>query len=77
MIELQTITLKADQSILTGEADPVSKTVQAIEAKKEEAVIQDKINYLFSGTLINNGTANAVVVSTGMQTEIGKIQEQV
>jgi magnesium-transporting ATPase (P-type) len=35
------------------------------------------VNYLFSGTLINNGTATGVVVSTGMRTQIGIIQQQV
>ncbi|KAL4466566.1 hypothetical protein ABPG72_010617 [Tetrahymena utriculariae] len=75
MIELKTITLKADQSILTGEADPVNKTIAPIS--KTEAGVLDKINYLFSGTLINNGTAIAVVVQTGMTTEIGKIQKEV
>ncbi|EAR82769.2 sarco/endoplasmic reticulum calcium-translocating P-type ATPase (macronuclear) [Tetrahymena thermophila SB210] len=75
MVELKTITLKADQSILTGESDPVNKTISPIS--KTEAGVLDKINYLFSGTLINNGTAIAVVVQTGMNTEIGKIQKEV
>lgn len=76
MVELKTITLKADQSILTGESDPVNKTINPI-TKKENVGVLDKINYLFSGTLINNGTAIAVVISTGMKTEIGKIQQEV
>lgn len=46
-------------------------------SKKENVGVLDKINYLFSGTLINNGTAIAVVISTGMKTEIGKIQQEV
>lgn len=76
MVELKTITLKADQSILTGESDPVNKTINPI-AKTTNVGVLDKINYLFSGTLINNGTAIAVVVYTGMKTEIGKIQAEV
>lgn len=39
--------------------------------------ITDKTNYLFSGTLVNNGTAIGVVVDTAMTTEIGKIQDEV
>lgn len=37
----------------------------------------NKINYLFSGTLVNNGSAIAVVINTGMFTEIGRIQSEV
>lgn len=76
MVELKTITLKADQSILTGESDPVNKVIKPI-TKTSEVGVLDKINYLFSGTLVNNGTAIAVVVQTGMTTEIGKVQQGV
>lgn len=75
MVTLKTITLKADQAILTGETNPMNKQIEPIN--KEEATVQDRINYLFAGTLINNGTAIGIVVSTGMRTEIGIIQEQV
>lgn len=76
MVELKTITLKADQSILTGESDPVNKSIKPI-TKTSEVGVLDKLNYLFSGTLVNNGTAIAVVVQTGMKTEIGKVKSEV
>lgn len=76
MAELKTITLKADQSILTGESDPVNKITKPI-TKTEAVGVLDKLNYLFSGTLVNNGTAIAIVVNTGMKTEIGKVQSEV
>jgi magnesium-transporting ATPase (P-type) len=44
-----------------------------VVAKTNKLGITDKTNYLFSGTLVNNGTALAIVVETGMTTEIGKI----
>jgi len=73
MCELLTITLKTDQSILTGESDPTNKSPHPIH-KMGPTGILDKVNYLFSGTLVNNGTANSVVIATGMETEVGHIQ---
>lgn len=71
MAELRTITFKTDQAILTGETNPINKVVDPVN--KDNASIQDRINYLFSGTLVNNGTALGLVVGTGMTTEIGII----
>lgn len=71
MAELRTITFKTDQAILTGETNPINKIVDTVN--KDNASIQDRINYLFSGTLVNNGTALGLVVGTGMTTEIGII----
>ena len=83
MVDLKTITLKTDQvlliikkqSILTGEVNPVNKTTDPV--LKDKAAVQDKINFLFSGTLVSNGTAIGIVCNTGMKTEIGKIQKEV
>ncbi|CAD8101390.1 unnamed protein product [Paramecium sonneborni] len=75
MVDLKTITLKTDQSILTGEVNPVNKTTDPV--LKDQAAVQDKINFLFSGTLVSNGTAIGIVCNTGMRTEIGKIQKEV
>lgn len=71
-MELKTITFKADQAILTGESNPVNKVTEVV-TKTKDVGITDKVNYLFSGTLVNNGTALAVVVDIGMTTEIGII----
>lgn len=54
---------------MTGEADPVNKTTPPASGKG----ILKKTNILFSGTLVISGTAVAVVCTTGMSTEIGKI----
>nr|WP_262918985.1 HAD-IC family P-type ATPase [Tunicatimonas sp. TK19036] len=66
--------LKVEESALTGESVAVEKHAEDLD---EEAQIGDQKNMLFSSTNIQNGTAKAVVVKTGMDTEIGKITEMV
>lgn len=63
MLKLETSLLKVDQSILTGEVNPVSKDEAPILSGANE--IQSKSNILFSGTLVSNGSAIGVVVSIG------------
>lgn len=62
--------LKVDESALTGESVAVDK--EACELK-EATALGDMKNMLFSSTYVTYGRAVAVVVSTGMNTEIGKI----
>ncbi len=62
--------LETLESSLTGESNPVSKTENILNGK---LTIADQKNMIFSGTLITKGRAKAVVVATGMKTEIGKI----
>ena len=64
-----------DQSILTGESESVSKETEAI--KDKQAVKQDQVNILFSGTTVVTGNAHAVVVLTGPNTAIGDIHESI
>ncbi|XP_041092711.1 sarcoplasmic/endoplasmic reticulum calcium ATPase 1 isoform X2 [Polyodon spathula] len=76
-IRLTTIistTLRVDQSILTGESVSVIKHTDPVPDPR--AVNQDKKNMLFSGTNIAAGKAIGVAVSTGVNTEIGKIRDQ-
>ncbi|MBM3199343.1 cation-translocating P-type ATPase [Candidatus Woesearchaeota archaeon] len=63
-----------NESMLTGESVPVKKDIPAIG---KEVALADRKNMLFSGTVLTNGRADAVVVSTGMSTELGKIAELV
>ena len=68
---LQATNLSADESLLTGEAVPVRKTVGASETTARPGGEDQPLVY--SGTLIVRGTAHAEVTATGVRSEIGKI----
>ena len=63
--------LLIDESALTGESEAVAK--DALAVLKEGVPLGDRVNMAFSSTIINYGTGYGVVVSTGMDTEVGKI----
>ncbi len=65
------VNLRVDESALTGESVPASKSVDEVPA---EAGVGDRSSMLFSGTLVSAGTGTGVVVETGETTEIGRIQ---
>ena len=62
--------LQADESALTGESVPVGKTSDVLE---EDVPLAERENMLYKGTSVTRGTAEAIVVATGMDTELGKI----
>jgi len=66
--------LQADESILTGESVPVSKSVQPVDSA---APLAERKSMLFKGTALSRGTGEAVVVATGMATELGRISSLV
>jgi calcium-translocating P-type ATPase len=68
---IESVNLKVDESILTGESVAVEKDSEIIV--DEKAPLGDQFNMLFSSCLITNGKTKAVVVATGMSTEVGKI----
>ena len=68
---MDAINLKVQESSLTGESVPVEKHASKIE--KDEVPIGDRNNMLFSSSLITYGRGKAIVVQTGMTTEVGKI----
>lgn len=67
---IESSSLKTNESILTGESAPVDKHIDNV---REDASIADRKNLLFMGTIVTYGRASAVVVATGMDTEMGKI----
>ena len=67
--------LEVDESLLTGESLPLLKDANAILA--EETAIGDRINMLFTGTLVGRGRARGVVISTAINTELGRIAADV
>ena len=63
--------LKVDESALTGESEHIEKKTEKLVA--DFYALGDQINMGFKGTHVTNGNGMALVVATGMQTEIGKI----
>ena len=68
---LKSVSLKSEESALTGESVPAEKDAAA--EVKDGAPLGDRSNMVFSGCSITYGTATAVVTATGMDTEMGKI----
>jgi len=66
--------LQLDESLLTGESIPSSKTSDTL---KGSIVLADQHNMVFRGTYITAGYGRAIVVATGLHTEIGKIHKTV
>lgn len=70
---IQSAGLKSEESALTGESVPSEKDAAAVV--EENAPLGDRSNMVFSGCSITYGTAAAVVTSTGMNTEMGRIAD--
>ncbi|WP_425618464.1 cation-translocating P-type ATPase [Anatilimnocola sp. NA78] len=63
--------LQVNESPLTGESTPVDKESTATLA--EDTPLADRVNHAYLGTVVTAGKASAIVVATGMHTELGKI----
>ncbi len=68
---LEAVNLKVDEAALTGESVPVEKSATAL--LDSDASLGDRINTAFSGTVVSYGRGKGVVISTGMNTQIGLI----
>lgn len=66
--------LYIDEAILTGESQPVNKNLKLCD---EKTILGDQTCMAFSNTIVTRGNGEAIVVRTGMNTEIGKIAEQI
>jgi len=66
--------LRCDEAPLTGESVPVGKDIKPLA---EDVRVSDRKNMVFTGTIVTYGRGKAVVTSTGMRTEFGKIAEEV
>ncbi|MGB9598191.1 MAG: cation-transporting P-type ATPase, partial [Candidatus Poribacteria bacterium] len=66
-----TANFSTQEASLTGESTPVHKITHAL--KDEKVPLSDRTNMVYMGTSVSNGKAKALVVETGMNTELGKI----
>ncbi len=74
---IESHSLKAEESALTGESVPVTKLVNVLmlQENKEDITLGDRKNMVYNGSTIVYGRGKAVVVATGMDTEVGKIAD--
>lgn len=72
LVLIQSSHLKANESLLTGESVTVDKNPGVVG---EEAPLMERTSELFAGTVVTAGTARALVVGIGSDTELGKIAE--
>jgi Ca2+-transporting ATPase len=63
--------LAVDESSLTGESVPVEKNAHT--TLKNEVPLAEHLNMTFAGTLVTRGRGNAIVIGTGMLTELGRV----
>jgi P-type Ca2+ transporter type 2C len=68
---LNSSSLRCVEAALTGESEAVSKSTAALS--RGDVPLGDRVNMVFMGTTVSSGNARAIVVGTGMGTEIGGI----
>jgi Ca2+-transporting ATPase len=68
---IESMTMKIDESALTGESVPVEKKAAAVLA--EDTSLGDRANCAFMGSVVTYGRGKALVTGTAMNTEMGKI----
>ena len=72
---VESANLRAQESVLTGESEPVEKHANPLD--KLDLPVADRRNMLYLGTIVTYGRGSAVVVATGMQTQLGHIADMI
>jgi Ca2+-transporting ATPase len=70
---LEAVNLRIQEAALTGESEPIEKHTAALSG--EDLPLGDRRNMGYMGTIVTQGRGLALVIATGMQTELGKIAE--
>jgi P-type Ca2+ transporter type 2C len=70
---LEAVNLRIQEAALTGESEPVEKQSAALSGN--DLPLGDRRNMAYMGTIVTQGRGLAVVVATGMQTELGRIAD--
>ncbi len=68
---IETVNLEVNEATLTGESMPVTK--DSVTLRLDHPALGDQRNMVFAGTVVTGGRGRAIVVATGMKTELGKI----
>ena len=74
---LESHSMKVEEAAITGESVPVNKVIDILTLKENtlDIPLGDRTNMLYSGSTVVYGRGKAVVVATGMNTEMGKIAD--
>jgi Ca2+-transporting ATPase len=72
---LESVTLRTQESALTGESEPVEKHSRLLAG--EDLPLGDRRNMVYMGTVITSGRGVAVITETGMRSELGRIAEMI
>lgn len=70
---LEAVNLRIQEAALTGESEPVEKQTAALSG--DGLPLGDRLNMGYMGTMVTQGRGMALVIATGMQTELGKIAD--
>ncbi|MDX1688987.1 MAG: cation-translocating P-type ATPase [Candidatus Promineifilaceae bacterium] len=70
---IESVNLRIQEAALTGESEPVDKETAALQ--KADLPLAERRNMAYMGTVVTYGRGTAVVVATGMETELGRIAE--
>lgn len=76
---IECASLKIEEAALTGESVPVNKLIQALnlENGQKDVPLGDRKNMVYMGSTVVYGRGRALIVDTGMQTEMGKIADAI